>query len=272
MFETAGWGGLEYENKVMNALKTVQNAYPHVQLLPGKGKIEEAEKETAGFGSNEPDIKVILRKSPYNVECKMNSEAPMGSLSFNYINGKFEITQRSSGKVDAEAVPLILGALKGIEPAFLKWLDFVKDDPVQKNNKAKGITSTMVTKDTWQKAVDRKMLEPINVRIPYNASFVTDLYNEKNVFYIQIGGAGLFYLGENPAQLPVPKFEGDINIECRLGPSGSKIQSGTGLRVVSSTFRVVARLIAKRGMKKSAYTLDNPDIIVKLLKDIGEIR
>jgi len=279
LFEGAGWGGIEYEHKVINALELVQDAYPSLQLLPGKSKqtdkpIIEAEKASAGFSSQEPDIKLLLRKSPYNLECKMNSEAPMGSLTFNYIKGQFEITEKSKDKVDPKAVPLILDALKEIEPAFLGWMEFVKNDPVQVANRKNGITSTTVTKKTWTEAVKAGKLIPVNKRIPYNADFVTRLYNKKDVFYIQIGGSGLFYLGSNPAKLPepgVPKFDGDILIECRLGPSGSRIQASTGLRTVGSTFRVNARLVARRGMKKSSYTLDDPNSIVSLLKAIGDI-
>jgi len=276
LFETAGWGGVKYELDVKRALQLVEDAYPGIQLLPGPKPVVEAEKQSAGFASKEPDIRFLLRNEPYNLECKMNTEAFLGSLSFNYVEGEFKPTEESKKKVDPSVIPLIILALKKIEPGFKKWLDFVKDDPAYVANRETDPWSTMVTRDTWVKAVDEHYLEEINTTIPYNETFVTDLYNSKDVYYIQIGGAGLFYLGKDIANLSVPKFSGAVEISCRLGRSSSYIRKSDGLRVVPSQFRVSAKLAAKRGLV-SEYTLDKPSSdnkpkgIVQLLKSVGII-
>ena len=46
------------------------------------------------------------------------------------------------------------------------------------------------------------------------------MYGAKDIYYIQIGGKGLYYMAENPANLPVPQFTGEINVEMRPRASG----------------------------------------------------
>ena len=70
---------------------------------------------------------------------------------------------------------------------------------------------------------------------------------------MQIGGAGLFYLDQNPANLPVPKLDGQIEIELRAGRSGSTLNA-SGVRRVSGLLRAQARLKFKG---KSPVSLDN---------------
>ena len=77
---------------------------------------------------------------------------------------------------------------------------------------------------------------------------------------MQIGGAGLFYLDENPANLPVPKLEGEIDIELRAGRSGSTLNAA-GVRRVSGLLRAQARLKFKG---ESPISLDSPSGIAKL--------
>ena len=97
-----------------------------------------------------------------------------------------------------------------------------------------------------------------------NANTIAKAYNRKGVYYIQIGGLGLFYLGKNPLKLPVPKYDGEVNIEFRLGPSGSKnrkLSDGTLVKVVGAGYRCQGRL---KTTKKSKYSLDNPESIKEL--------
>ena len=85
------------------------------------------------------------------------------------------------------------------------------------------------------------MLKPINAKIKKNTQFIIDHYKDKGIHYIQIGGAGLFYLDQNPANLPIPKLEGEIDIELRAGRSGSSLNAA-GQRRVSGLLRAQARL------------------------------
>ncbi len=93
-----------------------------------------------------------------------------------------------------------------------------------------------------------------------NTKFIIDHYKDKGIHYMQIGGAGLFYLDQNPANLPVPKLDGEIEIELRAGRSGSSLNAD-GTRRVSGLLRAQARLKFKGW---SPITLDSQIGIEKI--------
>ena len=63
----------------------------------------------------------------------------------------------------------------------------------------------------------RKLLRKHDI---YRNRKETELYNQKNVNYIQIGDAGLFYMGKDILNLGVPKFDGESQIEMRIKRDG----------------------------------------------------
>ena len=75
---------------------------------------------------------------------------------------------------------------------------------------------------------------------------------------MQIGGAGLFYLDENPANLPITKLQGDIDVELRAGRSGSTLNAA-GQRRVSGLLRVQGRL---KFDGKSPIDLEHPHTLL----------
>ena len=78
-----------------------------------------------------------------------------------------------------------------------------------------------------------------------------------------MGGAGLFYLGKNPLNLPVPEFQGEIQVEMRLGYGGSKLSFPTDppTPARSAGLRIQGRMLTKN---KSSYNLDNVEDVQKL--------
>ena len=98
-------------------------------------------------------------------------------------------------------------------------------------------------------------------KVKRNTQFIIDHYKDKGIHYMQIGGAGLFYLDRNPANLPVPKLQGEIDIELRAGRSGSKVNSA-GVPMVGGLLRAQGRL---RFSGLSNFTLDNPESVRNLL-------
>ncbi len=51
-----------------------------------------------------------------------------------------------------------------------------------------------ILKDRWVDAKQHGLLRPLNVKVKRDTSFIVQHYKKKNVDYMQIGGAGLFYL------------------------------------------------------------------------------
>ena len=71
-----------------------------------------------------------------------------------------------------------------------------------------------------RKLRDLGYLRRINRVVNSDVAFISRHYNQQGVFYIQIGGAGLFYMEQNPLKLPVPKLEGRVKLKFRLAYSG----------------------------------------------------
>ena len=92
---------------------------------------------------------------------------------------------------------------------------------------------------------------------------------EKKCYYIQIGGAGLFYLKSNPLNLPIPQLTIPMAIELRLGRAGSKPDKQLGVDVASGNIRAQGRLDSKSKIK-SPYSLDKSGDFLKLFGNVSE--
>lgn len=107
------------------------------------------------------------------------------------------------------------------------------------------------------------LLAKINKNVKTSANFIIKHYNKKGVYYINIGGSGLFYMGKNPLKLPVPELKAEIQIEMRLGYGGGKLFFPTDppTPARSAGLRIQGRLLSKG---KSPYSLDKEEDIRKL--------
>jgi hypothetical protein len=226
--------GFEYENTVIAALK--QAGYC--------GSITEG----AGASAADADADFQVGEARYLVEVKKDCGAQMGGTSARYIDGEFVI---ASEAVDADTQEMIIEALNNrVEPieAMLKRIG-AEQFP------------TSCPKETWTAAKTEGYLKPINAKIRKDTDFIINHYRKKGINYIQIGGAGLFYMGENPANLPIPKLEGEIDIELRAGRSGSKVNA-QGVAMVGGGLRAQGRL---KFHGRSPYSLDDPQSIKNVL-------
>ena len=181
----------------------------------------------------------------YLLEVKKDADAQMGGTSVRYIDGEFEIV---SDAVDDGTASLIIAAL---DP---------KKDHIERLLAAIGGHKFPTTcyKHTWSEAKNKGLLKPINSKIRCGSKFIIDHYEKKGIHYMQIGGSGLFYLDQNPANLPVPKLQGDIDIELRAGRSGSTVNAA-GERRVSGLLRVQGRL---KFDGKSPIDLEHPHTLL----------
>jgi len=138
-------------------------------------------------------------------------------------------------------------------------------DPIHKatiipRGRALGMVMRLPERDqlsmTREKLKADGLQKAVASNISAKSSFIIKHYNKKQVYYIQVGGAGLFYMGKNPLNLPVPELQGDINIELRVGYGGSG-----GKPTVSAGIRLQGRL---RTENVSNFTLDDPGSIQAL--------
>ena len=228
--------GFKYEQDVVDSLVAAGIA----------GTITEG----AGASSADADADMVLFGQRHLVEVKKDLQAQMGGTSVRYVNGDFEPV---GDAVDGDTFEIVATALATKREHLDRLLDFL-------GGKSFPLTCQ---KEAWTTAKVAGLLQPINIKVKKDTSFLVDHYSAKGVDYIQIGGAGLFYLKENPAGLPIPKLHGEIDIELRAGRSGSR--KSNGVSVVGGSLRAQGRL---KFSGSSPYTLDNKDSINKMLEYI----
>jgi len=239
-------GGFEYEQRIVSSILAAGVA----------GNVQKA----AGADANLPDADIKINGQIFNVEVKNSSDAQMGGSSIRYVPGGevFLVEEQDDKAIEALIITAVESKRAEIE-AMLRFL--YKKKPAEINQRATKFPFTC-TKDAWIKAQANKLL--VNTKVISSLKFISDHYMKKNVYYIQIGGKGLFHLGSNPANLPVKQIDGVINLEIRSARSGSKMLS-SGIAVVGGGLRVQARLVTKN---KSDYNLEDPLSISKMLEDM----
>jgi hypothetical protein len=246
-------GGLDYEARVRSAMEQVAKHNNNLVIMPDA---------TAGFNAHEPDLKIKYKQRQYNIEIKSSPDDQMGGTSIRLqvkpnvsIN---PVLKNGQPTLDADTYELIKSALKGIDAdvkAFIKFLQ--TKTPTELHAKITGFPM-VASKDAWEAATAAGLLKPLNKKVRLDASFIRNHYKKKNCFYIQIGGAGLFYLSSNPLNLPVPQLTGEIDIEIRAARSGSNTNVTYRIATVGGGIRAQARLKAKI-TTASKYSLDNPE-------------
>lgn len=245
----SGQRGLDYETKIYKAIKSSGVDF----FTPGS-------KPSAGFSNQGAgDIEGTLHGKPFNIEVKLSADDQMGGGSFryDYNTKKFQ----SVKPIDPSDLELLQAAAVDKIPAINAYIEAARKlEPVQYHKNISGLPIT-VSKAGRDKLKAAGLLKAINTKVVTDTSFIEKHYNKKGVYYIQIGGAGLFYLGKDTLKLGVPRLRGSIQIELRLAYAGggSKFPDGTVTR--SAGLRFQGRLKAKN---KSPHTIDTIEGIRKL--------
>ena len=253
---SVGAGGVKYEAAVVKAISQAATKFK------GHVKIKDDNLTSAGYSNVGVDLEVEVAGKNFAVEIKQNKNAQMGGTSMNYDFDSDEISLVYPDDVDEEVQQLFIDATRSKKKDLIKFITRMKQltpEPYKKRTKLK--LSVVVYKDAWNQAQKEGLLQKLNDKIALdNTDIIAKRYNRKGVYYIQIGGAGLFYLLSNPLKLPVPKFEGQIDIELRLKRGGSG-----GKPMASATYNVTGRL---KTAIKSSLSLDNPADVATVFQTI----
>lgn len=248
--EKAAIGGFEYEKKVINALR--------------KAKATGNIRKGAGASNTVADADINIFGKIFNVECKLNANAQMGGGSVRYSKGtEPSIVEKKGQKLEPETASLLIETIKGKAGNINRLLDFLKKQAPEIINQKIIKFPLICTKDAWLDASEKGLL--VFASPEFDTSFISNHYAKKKVYYIQIGGSGLFYLKKNPAKLPVPKLDGKIAVEIRTGRDGGRRLS-SGIKVLGAGLRAQGKLRTKN---KSPYTLDDPKSIREMITAIG---
>lgn len=249
--ETVGNAGLQYELKVY---KAIQDAG-----VPG---LTAGDKPAAGFSAvGAGDIEASFNGKPFNIEVKASAKDQMGGGSFRYDMRTKNFTP--AREMDPEELELLYSAAREKIQDLNNYIRAARKlEPVAYHKNISGVP-LKVAKSARAQLRKAGLLAKINKNTKTTTNFIIKHYNRKGVYYIQVGGAGLFYLGKNPLNLPVPELKGEIQVEMRLGfaGGGSPFPTDPPTPARTAGLRLQGRMLT-RG--KSPYSLDNPDDIKKL--------
>jgi len=193
----------------------------------------------ADANSNGPDGQFIIGGVPYDLEVKYNTNAQMGGGTVQYYPGnasgeRFRLANPE--KMDESGWTVTKAALRDKEEDILNWVTALIDPARPASYKWRNEDGSFIPgktalgfQTTYRKYQDAKAAGLQNRAsagfgslppIVAPASFIDKMYAYEKIYYIQIGGKGLYYMDSNPANLPVPHFDGEITVELRPRPAG----------------------------------------------------
>jgi hypothetical protein len=261
-----------------------------------------------------PDIQIqIPGLDPAFVEVKLNLKAGMGEGSANYSpeQGKFNIVvPRDKPPMEPEFAEFVLQELYSNEQNIKEFALAIRDwrrkasykwDSTRGGDPSLFAFPFSTTYEAYANAVKAGLYRKASewptagggVMLP--DFFIHKLYARKDTFYIQVGRKGLYYLAENPLNLPVPQFPSKAALIYRPKPSGSKKLPPTPEQAArgekgdinygwesqdprpegerddrnyspyNGTFMIQSKLPTGANLPNSPYTLDDPASIEVLL-------
>ena len=190
----AGQRGFLYEGRVFNKLKS-KNLVP-LGVKP------------AGPDPSKPDAVFLYDKVPHNLEVKLDLATDFGQGTLEYKDGSWNLGGAQTPA--AEEMRNILNAVGTVQFTNTSW--GYQGAPNKGTVENKDITEEMVRED-YRRFKDKFLSVPLSSLFNY--------YAAKNTYYIQIGGYGTYYMASNPANLPVPRFNGAMKLRIRLKRGGS---------------------------------------------------
>lgn len=258
--EGVGQAGVDYENRVAQAITDAQ--LPILQLTKSGG---------AAFSAADPaDIEATLNGKPFLVECKSAPTDTMGSflMAYNKQSGEFIPSKKALEKVEPEDLEIAQVALQNRKPAIDAYLDEIATrEPVALHQEALKGVPFVAEYDTKEEMKNEGYQRAIQQMVTAGPNFIANLYNSKGVYYIQVGGRGLFYMGKDIFNLGVPKFNGEVKMEIRFKPAGDstgatsrRASTAIGQEIQARKIDLVCggKIVTK---DKSPFTLDDPESI-----------
>ena len=190
----AGQRGFLYEGRVFNKLKS-KNLVP-LGVKP------------AGPDPSKPDAVFLYDKVAHNLEVKLDLATDFGQGTLEYKDSAWNLGGANTPA--AEEMRNILNAVGTVQFTNTSW--GYQGAPNKGTVENKDITEEMVRED-YRRFKDKFLSVPLSSLFNY--------YAAKNTYYIQIGGYGTYYMAANPANLPVPRFNGAMKLRIRLKRGGS---------------------------------------------------
>jgi len=220
-----------------------------------------------------PGLKVILKKPSekgryrnFDFAFELNGfeflgESKLDNAQYSSVNGTYDFNtgnfKFTYDKYSPELQSVMDNIVKKSKPKLTAWAKDIKKQGVDLTTSSKKIPKT-----AWMQAQKAGLQKATTTKETVSADVISELYNKKQppVYYINIQGQGLFYMGENPLNLPVPKLEGTVDMVFRFKRSGTDANGN-----ITPTLAFVPANIKVTG-DKSNFNLDSPKSFEKLMQ------
>jgi hypothetical protein len=221
--------GFLYEEKINSLLK--------------KNKLQSPSFTGAGSDPNAPDAEITIEGKDYKVEVKLDTKVDFGQGSLDYDLKKKKWILGGAKTGSAEQMREFLTAVGVLKIVNKEW---------PKTPRKFTVSPKFYTPEDVK--YDYSNFKDKFVNIPGNA--VSNYYNSKKTYYIQIGQSGLYYMGSDPAKIGCPQFTLGLKLRIRLKRGGSNpiynYRFTTAIQALSGT------------LKQSQYDLEDVELLKSL--------
>lgn len=210
--------------------------------------------ERAGAAGNQPDLIFVHNEQEYNLEAKRDQKADFGQkyLKWQEKNKKFVWS------VDDTATRLYT------KVGVLDFINSVENSRRFHLNKISKSNDEITKIDNKE---DQNFFD-MNFKIPQDEDLLAQFYNDKNVYYIQIGKhsviresakrakkvqCGFYHLGSDPAGLGTQKFDGYMLIRFRAKQIRSEPVYNYGLTAVLKYYPTI------KSASNSKFNIEDDD-------------
>ena len=237
-----------YKNK---GIQEEQNVILSLLDASKKSKlIKVISKKPAGSNSKGFDVEFEAGNQKINVEIKA------ANAQYSSITANFDLdSQEFSFSQDTLFNDLIKNELESVKKNISEYAK----EAGSKTWPAK------ISKEKYKElgSSGKNIQKNITKTFEISPELIIDLYNKKNINYINIEGKGLYYLKQDIYNLGVPKFNPKATATIRIVPPGT---SKKGIK--TTTTRIFPKIDYK-SLKKSSFDLSDSNSVVKLFKNIS---
>ena len=198
--------GIAYEQVIYNNAKGVKNL--NFEVSGTQTEVDGAADFQSKLAGKQFDVEVKLEKPQYS---SVNG-------TYDFVKGVFNYSANSLSSIGPEFRTELDKLLIKAKTPLQNYYDKLKELGVDLKTSGTAIPLS-VFNQLGRKGFN--LQSKITQRVTLDEKVLEELYNAKGVYYIQIKGKGIYYMGKNPLNLPFPKLEGKVNVTFRIARSAT---------------------------------------------------
>ena len=237
--------GFAYENVIIDKLDKVK--------IPGF----KVSKEAGGNKVGVPDFASSIHDAKFDVEVKLE-KAQYSSVTLRHRNQKTSFSKDKGYTFTKRLQEDLINKSKKALSDYRKRAGELGAD-LELYDKT-GKLPMEIYKTLQTEGLQKNITKSTN----FNQDIISELYSKKipPTNYIQIKNKGLFFMGKNPLNLPIPEFKADVNVTLRVS-RGSRTTMD-GVEMTTMDLRILPDKLT--GLSESKYSLDNVSEIKSLME------